>query len=337
MPTHIHQHFDMSQLRKTLRPASSFTSPVMIVLLVIALQAALLGGFFYLASIDKLSIEPAEMTLLLGYCAVTIFLAIVIGIMRHRWLKGENRVRQRLLDVIDAIPDPSAVRDLKGKYIMWNKAAESYHGVKAEHVLGKTPFELFPKEVARSILELDAECARSNQNVLRRVVLPPLYGKGRRTAMIRVAPVHSATDTSIRGMVTILQDVTESEREASALRHLSTQLKMALDTSGFGSWIWDLEQDSVTYSAQYQALLRYKGTSFRQDFEFLSRVHPGDIEAVKTGARLTLKDNVAFDLVYRLQCFDGEYRYFHASGESALDDKGKRYFAGLLCPLDRKV
>ena len=309
----------------------------MIVVLVIVLQAAFLGAYFYFASVDQLQVEQTEIALLLGYSGVTIALAIIIGIMRHRWLQSENRVRQRLLDVIDAIPDPSGVRDLRGKYIMWNKAAEAYHGVKAEHVVGKTPYELFPIEVARQILELDAECSATNQTIVRRVPLPPLYGKGHRIAMIRIAPVRSATDSGIRGVVTILHDVTESERESAALRHLSKQLKMALDTSGFGSWIWDLEQDSVTYSAQYQALLRYPGKSFSQDFEFLARVHPGDFEAVKTEARLTLKDNLAFDLVYRLRCFDDEYRYFHASGESALDDKGKRFFAGLLCPLDRKA
>ena len=327
----------MSQLRKTVRTASSFPAPWMIVLLVVVLQAMLLGGFLLLADEGKLNIEPAEMTLLVIYSAVTIVLAIIISITRHRWLQSENRVRQRLLDVIDAIPDPSGVRDMKGKYIMWNKAAQAYHGIKAEHVVGKTPYELFPQEVARQILELDAECAASNQTIVRRVALPPLYGKGHRVANIRVAPVRSATDSSIRGVVTILHDVTESEKEASALRHLSTQLKMALDTSGFGSWIWDLEQNSVTYSAQYQALLRYPGDSFNHDFEFLSRVHPGDIEAVKAAAKLTLTDNVAFDQVYRLRCFDEEYRHFHASGESALDDKGKRFFAGLLCPLNRKA
>ncbi len=309
----------------------------MIVLLVVALQAGLLGVYLHLANEQTISIEPAEMTLLLAYSVIAIFLAVMIGIMRHRWLQRENRVRQRLLDVIDAIPDPSGVRDLRGKYIMWNKAAESYHGIKAEHVLGKTPYELFPKEVARKILELDAECAKSSQTVLRRVELPPLYGKGKRVANIRVAPVQSTTDSGIRGVVTILHDVTQAEREASELRHVSTQLTMALKTSGFGSWIWNLEQDSVTYSAQYQALLRYRGNSFNQDFDFLSRVHVGDVEAVKTAAKLTLKNNASFDQVYRLRCFDEEYRYFHASGESALDDKGKRFFAGLLCPLDRKA
>jgi PAS domain-containing protein len=137
--------------------------------------------------------------------------------------------------------------------------------------------------------------------------------------------------------VTILHDITETEREASALRHLSTQLKMALDTSGFGSWIWDLEHERVTYSAQYQALLRYRGENFEQDFDFRSRIHPGDSEAVVAAAKLTMRQSVSFDQVYRLRCFDEVFRVFHASGEAALDDKGRRYFAGLLCPLDREA
>ena len=325
----------MSKLRSSLQPSASVLSPMPMVLLVILMQVLLLGLYWYLADQDHLDIEPAELALLLAYSMIAIGIAVTTGVLRHRWMLRESTVRQRLLDVIDAIPDPSAVRDMNGKYIMWNKAAEAYHGIKAEHVVGKTPFELFPKEVARDILELDAQCAMGNQPVLRRLVLPPLYGKGQRIATIRIAPVHSASDSSIRGVVTILHDVTQEEREASALRHLSMQLKMALDTSGFGSWIWDLESDLVTYSAQYQALLRYKGKSFNQDFDFLARIHPGDAEVVVAAAKRGLKDDVPFDQVYRLRCFDEVYRYFHASGEAASDDKGRRFFAGLLCPLDR--
>jgi PAS domain S-box-containing protein len=325
----------MSQLRTSVRPTASFMSPVLIVLLVVLLQALLIGGFFYLGGQGQLVLESAELSLLIAYSAVAILMAIIVGIIRYRWIQREDRVRQRLIDVIEAIPDPSAVRDMKGRYISWNKAAESYHGIKAEHVLGKTPFEIFPREIARTLLELDAQCSLSNQKVIQRVTLPPLYGKGLRIVSIHVAPVQSSSSKDVRGFVTILQDITEQEREASSLRHLSTQLKMALDTSGFGSWIWDLDNDIVTYSSQYKALLRYEGENFKQDFEFLSRIHPGDSEVVVAAAKNSLKTNAPFDQVYRLRCFDEVYRYFHASGESALDDKGRRYFAGLLCPLDR--
>ncbi len=327
----------MSKLQTSLRLSSSTFSPVAIVLMVILLQVLFFSVYFYLASEETLSIEPAELVLFLSYSMVMIGLAVTVGILRQRWMQREDSVRQRLLGVIQAIPDPTAVRDMKGRYVMWNQAAEQYHGIKSEHVVGKTPFELFPPAVARSILELDAQCSLSEKTVVQRVVLPPLYGKGQRVAIIRVAPVRSMSDASIRGVVTILHDVTEAEREASALRHLSTQLKMALDTSGFGSWIWDLDSDLVTFSTQYQALLRYEGKNFQQDFDFLSRIHPGDAEMVKAAAIRALKEYVPFDQVYRLRCFDEVYRVFHASGESALDGSGKRYFAGLLCPLDRSA
>ncbi len=325
----------MSQLRQAIRPSTSAFSPVWIVLVVILLQALLLSAFLYLARQNQTELAFAQLALLLTYSAVVIGIAIVLAVVRHRWMQSENRVRQRLLDVIDAIPDPSAVRDAKGKYIMWNKAAEAYHGVKAEHVLGKTPYELFPKDVARSILELDTECGQSRSTVVRRLVLPPLYGKGPRVANIRVAPVRSSVASEVRGVVTILHDITETEREASALKHLSTQLKMALDTSGFGSWIWDLKTNGVTYSVQYQALLRYAGKDFAHEFQFLSRIHPGDAQQVIAAAKRSIKDNTAFDQVYRLRGFDEAYRYFHASGEPVTDEHGHRHFAGLLCPLDR--
>ncbi len=327
----------MSRLHNSLRPSTTTLSSWWIVVGVILLQAALLLCFFYVISDSQLHTEFAELALLLAYSAIAIGAAIYVAIMRHRWIQREDRVRQRLLDVIDAIPDPSAVRDVKGKYIMWNKAAEDYHGIKTKHVVGKTPFDLFPKEVAREILELDAQCTLSNSTVISRVVLPPLYGKGQRIASMRVAPVQSATDLGIRGVVTILHDITEIEREASAARRISAQLKMALDTSGFGSWTFDLESDYVTYSAQYQALMHYAGSSFQQDFVFATRIHPGDSEAVIAAVKHTLKEGIVFDQVFRMHCFDEVYRVFHASGEIALDDKGHKFFAGLLCPLDRSA
>ena len=334
-------NFDMSQLRTSLRPASSTFSTVMMVLLVIVLQALLLGAFFFLADRDQRRIESSEVSLLLAYSAVAIAIAIATGILRYRWMERENHVRQRLLDVIDAIPDPAAVRDAKGKYILWNKAAESYHGIKAVHVVGKNPFDLFPEAVARDILNLDAQCFKSESIVLHRLVLPPLYGKGPRIAKMRIAPVHSSSDSpgqrNMRGVVAILHDITESERETASLKHKTMQLKMALDTSGFGSWIWDLDNDIVKYSAQYEALLRYRGKNFNQDFDFRARIHPGDAKVVIAAAKKAIKENVVYDQVYRLRCFDEVDRVFHVSGEPATDDTGRRYFAGLLCPLDRSA
>jgi PAS domain S-box-containing protein len=327
----------MSKAHQSLKLSKDYLSPVMIVMLVVFVQILFLGAYFHMQEEDLLTIESAELTLLLAYSMLVIGLAIAIAVIRTRWIKREETVRQRLLGVIDAIPDPSAVRDFKGRYVMWNRAAEDYHGIRAEHVLGKTPFDLFPPAVARQILELDAKCSLKGHGVVQRLELPPLYGKGKRVATIRIAPVFSPSDNSVRGVVTILHDVTEEEKEALTLRNTATQLKMALDTSGFGSWRWDVDTDEQIYSAQYQHLLRYTGKNFHEDYVFLDRLHPGDRQIVTEAAQASVRNKTAYDQVYRLRCFDEKYRYFHVSGELVLDKHGKRQFAGLLCPLDRNA
>ncbi|NJS35547.1 MAG: PAS domain-containing protein [Brachymonas sp.] len=326
----------MAQLPSGLKAQFTGPRPWVIVLMVVALQLALGLLLVLIHERSDQQITQLEWLLVVGYSIVAIGIAIAVGYSRHFDQQREDRIRQRLLEVIEALPDPSAVRDVQGKYVLWNQAAVAYHGIKTEHVIGKTPFELFPKEVARAILELDHEAMMSNQTVVKRVSLPPLYGKGARVAQIRVAPIHTINDPNkVRGAVTILHDVTQSERESTALLHTTLQLRMALETSGFGSWIWNLDTDEVTFSEQYQQLLRYNGQQFKQDFQFKSRLHPDDLATVQQAMRRSFKENVAFDEVYRLRCFDDEYRAFHASGEVASDAQGNRYFAGLLCPLDR--
>jgi PAS domain S-box-containing protein len=327
----------MVNLRSTVRTAISAKVFLVFVLVVTLLQAILLAGLFYIRYQEDPSHKVIESIFLGAYTALVISIAIYFASQAKRWMSTEDSVRQRLLDVIDAIPDPAAVRDAKGRYIIWNREAEKYQGLKAVHVLGKTPFDIFPAAVAREILEIDAECSVNNTVVSRRVVLPALYGKGQRIVNLRASPIQTTSENDVRGVLMILRDITQEETEAAKMRHLTTQLKMALDTSGFGSWIWDLESNVVNFSGQYKALLRYKGDNFRQDFEFKSRLHPDDLSVVLAAAKHCLETNDVFDQVYRLRGFDEVYRIFHASGECAFDDKGRRYFAGLLCPLDRKA
>jgi PAS domain S-box-containing protein len=327
----------MNQPKNPLLTKNSALSPLVVVLLLIGIQALFFALYFYLGSQNKVRIESAELTLLLSFSAIASTMVVIVGVVRTRWMQRENSVRQRLIAVIEATPDPSAVRDVKGRYVMWNKAAEEYHGIQSQHVVGKTPFDLFPPDMATTLLELDAQCHASGSTVVKRLELPAIYGKSKRVAIMRVAPVRSATDASIRGVVTIVHDVTESEREAAALRHMSTQLKMALDRSGFGSWIVNIENNALVFSEQYQALVRYQGKQFNADFDFPARVHPDDHDRVMAAASLAIQKDVAFDEVFRLRCFDEQYRVFRSSGESALDASGKRYFAGLFCPQDRSA
>jgi PAS domain S-box-containing protein len=322
----------MKTLRRTLQPSTSDVSPLAIVLIAMTLQLLLLAGYFFGVTGQSFDASSGAWRLLLVHTALVFLVAVAAAIWRARWIKREGQVRQRLLDVIDAIPDPAMVRDLRGRYVVWNQAAEQFHGIKAAHAFLKTPEELFPEPIAKAIRELEAQALAGERSVVRRLELPPLYGKTRRVAMMRSASVASGLESDSRGTITILHDVTEAEREANTLRHISTQLKLALETSGFGSWIWDLDSDVLTCSEQFQALLRYRGEHFRKDFVFRERLHPDDRERALSAVRHAIKTQTPFQERYRMLSFDGEYLGFTGSGQNAQDAQGKHYFAGLLVP-----
>lgn len=325
----------MQPLRKSLKPSGSDTSARWIVGIVIVLQLLLLAGYYYGEAQQQFNPSTPTWVLLLAYSAAMILVSVWAAWLRAKWLKQESLVRQRLLDVIDAIPDPAAVRDVKGRYVMWNKAAEAYHGIKLDYVFQKTPMDLFPESLARIYLDLDAQAMESAQPVVSRQEIPPIYGKGKRVAMLHIAPISSTAELGARGTVSILHDITESERESAQLKQLSMQLKIALDTSGFGGWIWDLDQDVLSCSDQFQRLLHYSGDNFRRDFVFRERLHPEDRDRVLEAIRHSIQTPSRFEDAYRLLAFNGKYYAFRASGQCTQDAQGKKYFAGLLVPASK--
>ena len=57
--------------------------------------------------------------------------------------------RNVLRTVTDNIPDSIFAKDTEGRYLLANKAFATLHGMKSpDELLGKTAFDLFPKERA---------------------------------------------------------------------------------------------------------------------------------------------------------------------------------------------
>lgn len=250
-------------------------------------------------------------------------------------LRDDARVRERLFEIIDCLPDPAAVRDLQGRYVLWNQAAEAYYGITQAHVTGKQPHELFPQALAEALSHADRRVLASGSPLLNKIMLPPIYGRSARIAQLRVAPIHSADGAGkLRGVVSILSDITEAEQNAELQRRQEARLALALQACGAGLWDWDLEPDTVTYSLAFDQMLHYTGTEIGQDFVLRDRLHPGDRDAVLADVRASLTTGSPFSREYRLLCFDNQYRRFHGRGELLTDVWGRRHFTGLLSPLD---
>ena len=69
---------------------------------------------------------------------------------------NELEYKYKLLsDLMDRVPDVIYFKDLKGRLIMVNQAHAKGLGLKPEDVVGKTDFDIFPKERAEKMSKDD--------------------------------------------------------------------------------------------------------------------------------------------------------------------------------------
>src|SRR6266849_9836173 len=75
--------------------------------------------------------------------------------------------RNVLRTVTDNIPDSIFAKDTEGRYMLANKAFSTLHGMKSpDDLLGKTVFDLFPKERATALYSDDLQVMRAGGTIM---------------------------------------------------------------------------------------------------------------------------------------------------------------------------
>lgn len=112
-----------------------------------------------------------------------------------------------LLSVINSIPDMVFLKDLEGRYIGCNTAFEEFFGEPQEYILGKTDYDLYPKEVAefyttndKKILDQKIPLRNEEWNILQN-------GEKRLYDTLKVLTYNR--NNEIRGILCISRDITE--------------------------------------------------------------------------------------------------------------------------------
>ena len=101
-------------------------------------------------------------------------------------------------------------------------------------------------------------------------------------------------------------------------------LRLALEGTSDGLWVWDIMDDTVWYSNRMKALLGFNEDEFPNRFEtWENQLHPDDHESTLKAIEKHLKENEDYDITYRLRCKDERYRWFRARGQATRTDNGK--------------
>jgi diguanylate cyclase (GGDEF)-like protein/PAS domain S-box-containing protein len=144
----------------------------------------------------------------------------IIGMMidntdRYR---AEQAVEEQLYfisQLLDAIPNPVFYKDEEGRYLGCNRSFERYLGSTREQLLGKSVYDLSPKDLADRYFAAD-KFLLDNPGVQSYEAVVQTADQGRRDVVFYKA-TFNRSDGKVGGLVGVILDITERKRGEEAV------------------------------------------------------------------------------------------------------------------------
>jgi diguanylate cyclase (GGDEF)-like protein/PAS domain S-box-containing protein len=236
--------------------------------------------------------------------------------------------RNVLRTVTDNIPDSIFAKDTEGRYLLANKAFATLHGMKSpDELLGKTAFDLFPKERAITLTADDMKVMRSGGASM----------ESERTAIDAQGAVKVLHTTKVPlidkgdavvGVVGLHRDITRRKEAEQKLRQSEANLAAAQRIAHFGSVELHLptrnepEKMPLRWSDEVFRIFGYEpgGVEVSRETYFRS-VHPDDRENVRRALEHAIHQARPFAMEFRVVRPDGTERNILERGDIICDPK----------------
>lgn len=166
----------------------------------------------------------------------------------------QQELEQRLLEshalltaIIEGTPDTIFIKDREGRYMLANSAGARLLQLTPEEILGRTDYELFPRELADLFRQADRRVLEEGALVTTEQRVRAAGGE--RTFWVTEIPHRDEAGTII-GVIGIGRDVTERKQSEATLE----RLRAAVDASNDGITIVD-DAGVIVFANQAQAEL----------------------------------------------------------------------------------
>jgi PAS domain S-box-containing protein len=191
--------------------------------------------------------------------------------------------------------------DRESRYTLWNSAMERFAGKRADEVLGRYAFDVFP--FLRDLgLDRALDRALAGETILGEAI-PNVIPSGSVHYFDRYYSPLRDEDGAVVGVVGVVRDVTERRNAEEALRSSEEKLRMAVEASGIGLWSWDTQTDEVTWDASLCSLFGVRpGPISKGRDAYLALIHPDE------RARALIEAGVAAG------SWEGEHRIVRSDG-----------------------
>jgi len=230
---------------------------------------------------------------------------VVAAVVRDITAEKQADEWQRLLAaIVDGSTDAIVSRDMKGRVVSWNRAAEAMSGYTASEMIGRPVADLVPAERMQEFSDVNARLAAGLPTPPYETVRIGRGGK-RIDMSVSVSPVRNSAGEVIGG-ASIMRDIGDRLRAERELRDREQLFRTAFEFAPFG----------MALSARGRRMLQANATLCRmlgRSEEELLRLgwagitHPDDLGA--TFSTIDKLERREFDFT------EFEKRYLHSSGE----------------------
>ncbi len=210
--------------------------------------------------------------------------------------------------IIENIPAMVAVKEARDlRFVLLNRAGEEVTGVYRHESLGKTDFDIFPREQAEFFVARDREVLASGEMQLIPEEQIATRHNGIRTLRTIKMPVLDKAGTP-QYLLAMSEDITEQKRAEAALAASERRWAFALESAEQGVWEADIANKSAYYSPMWK---RIRGLDADEEVDgdierWLQRVHPDD--------RVRVRETIAEQDAGHIPREDFEYREWHKDG-----------------------
>lgn len=180
----------------------------------------------------RLKVHKMHLALTLSGMVIVFTMSMIILGRDAKRVEDANKNQIRFQQMlVDTIPTPIFFKDSACRYLGCNKAFEEYVGFNQDELIGKTPHEMWPDELADKYLKQDFALLQSPG--LQVYESSVQYADGTVRDVIFNKATFNNSDGSVMGLVGVILDVTERKmaEEEVVFQNilLSTQLEASID------------------------------------------------------------------------------------------------------------